>query len=83
MSDATAVIAPRRRPGRPATGQRNAAVVQVTFDDDEQAIIDALLALRGKTRGRATLLRDLMLREARQAGIPVPGPTKQVEVTAA
>lgn len=83
MSDITTVDRPRNRGGRPATGQRP-HVVEMTLWDDELLLLDTLLTRRGKGRGRATLLRDLLLQEARSAGITIPGArAAEAEVTAA
>lgn len=86
MSDATAVLErprkARQEVGRTSTGERG-NVVEVTLDDDELAVLDALLAKRGKKRGRATLLRRLMLDDAEKTGITLPGQAAERGVTAA
>ncbi len=74
MSDTATLDRPRNRGGRPATGQRENPV-QVVLFDSEQRRLDALLRQRGKgKRGRATLLRELLLRELDAVGIEDPGP---------
>ncbi len=84
MSDATAILdPPRKKGGRPATGQRDIPV-QVMLFDAERRRLDALLTAQGKnTRGRASFLRNLLVRELEAAGVEDPGPTMAAEVTAA
>ncbi len=84
MSDVATIERPRNLGGRPATGQRGNAV-SVTFFDHEDRRMSILMSRLGLgERGRATLLRDLLLEKLDQLGIEDPGPpVDQAEVNAA
>ncbi len=83
MSD-TVTVPTRRRRGPLPTGQRMNDV-SVTFFDHESRRMGVLMQRRGLgSRGRARLLRDLLLAELDRLGIEDPGPAvDQAEVTAA
>jgi hypothetical protein len=82
VSDA---VPTKRRVGRPPTelGRRENFVL-VSLHGHEQRRLDALLSHLGR-RGRATIMRDLLLEKADQLDIQDPGPDadKGAEVTAA